>query len=121
VRRLAVAAGDLLEDLLVLSEADSACRADGSSAGRRVLLAELRSRLEDPALSGRIRLVPPGVGAMLAERAGDRTAEARRVLEDLVADGEISPSATPDEYVTLLGERRPDLLEPRRDTAGGGP
>jgi poly(A) polymerase len=120
VRRLAAAAGDLLEDLLILSEADSACRADGSATCRTVLLAELRRRLEDPALSGRIRLVPPGVGAILARRTGDRTAEAIEVLEDLAADGAISPSATPDEFVSLLAERRPDLLGPGRDTKGGG-
>ncbi len=110
VRRLARDAGDLLEDLLVLSEADSACRAPGSAGDRAVRLAELRRRLRMDPVASSGRLVPGEVGEFLARDLGPgggrETGALLAVLEEMVLSGSIPPDAGPEVFLEALGRYR---------------
>ncbi|HPN61959.1 MAG TPA: HD domain-containing protein [Candidatus Fermentibacter daniensis] len=106
VRRLSRDAGDLLCDLLALSEADSACRAPESAARRTALLAGLRRRLETDPLAGRGRLVPCGVGERLTEMLGPGNGplvgRLVGVLEEMVLNGRLTPGSTTEEFLAAL-------------------
>lgn len=107
VRRLARDAGNLLCDLLALSEADSACRAPESASRRAGLLAGLRRRLAADPLAGMSRLVPCTVGERLAEMLGpdDGPLVGRLIdtLEEMVLNGKIAPGSPPEAFLGALG------------------
>jgi poly(A) polymerase len=109
VRRLAREAGDHLERLLELAEADIAAHAPGDAEEGADRLSRLRKRLERLSLPRGERVLPREAGKRLAELVPeDRREEIGRLLDELetaVARGELERMPPVDRCVGYLRER----------------
>lgn len=110
VRRLARAAGDLLEPLLALARADI-----GASAyPEPEKVDELAARLEAVLTESPTRLEAPVTGeelmAALGLEPGPEVGRAKQRLQDLVLEGDLEPSR--DDLLAYAREHRDDLLRP---------
>lgn len=103
VRRLASSAGDNLEMLLALAEADVRSKAPETVREGLGRLNELRERLKNAPVEK--RLLAKGTGRVVREAlglSGKRLAEAVGRLEEAVLSGELPPRADPELCVRFL-------------------
>ncbi|MFO7626692.1 MAG: HD domain-containing protein [Candidatus Fermentibacteraceae bacterium] len=103
VRRLAGSAGENLDRLLALTEADIRSKAPETVREGLESLAELRKRLENTPVEK--RLLAKGTGKVVREAlglSGKRLAEAVGKLEEAVLSGELQPQPDPELCVRFL-------------------
>jgi poly(A) polymerase len=107
VRRLVREAGEALEDLLDLSQADVTSHRPGVREGVLARIAELRARAAVlVAKDGQGPLLPAGLGTAIMARygipAGPHVGELKSRLEQAVLDGHLPRDGTPEEYLAYL-------------------
>jgi poly(A) polymerase len=107
VRRLMRDAGEALEELLDLSQADVTSHRPGVREGVLRRIAELRTRAaEIAAADGQGPLLPGGIGgAIMAHYGippGPRVGELKSRLEQAVLDGALPRNAPPEAYLAYL-------------------
>jgi len=107
VRRLMRNAGEALEDLLDLSQADVTSHRPGVRDGVLRRIAELRTRAAGiAAADGQGPLLPGGIGGAIMARygipPGPKVGELKSRLEQAVLDGLLPRDAPPEIYLTYL-------------------
>lgn len=109
VRRLMVDLGDCLDDVISLSSADITTGRDDKR--RRILqsIDSLRERIAEIRRADSAPRLPKGLGAVLSDQLGipkDRSLKAAMDrLEAMLRAGEISITATVDDYVAVAREK----------------
>jgi len=114
VRKLAMEAGEYLDLLLNLAQADIAAHAEPYSSKGAARMAELRERLHRLIPDTRRRVIPRDLGKVLFKRAGGGLASETGIilsnLEELVHQGILPEMASPQVYLDYLAEH-PELKE----------
>ena len=111
VRRLVRDAGDALEDLLDLSQADVTSHRPGVREGVLSRIAALRGRAAElVARDGEGPLLPKGIGGLIMARcgipAGPAVGEMKERLGQAVLDGLLPRNAPPEAYLAYLERLR---------------
>ncbi len=110
VRKLAVDAGDHLEELLDLAQADIRAHAEPFASEGTAGLSELRKRLLELAPDARRRVLPRELGTILMNRVGSDIAGTPQIgvilsnLEELVHQGVLPEMAEPEVYLEYLDQ-----------------
>lgn len=110
VRKLALDAGDHLEELLDLAQADIRAHAEPFASEGTAGLSELRGRLLELAPDAGRRVLPRELGAILMNRVGSDVAGTPQIgvilsgLEELVHQGVLPELAAPEVYLEYLDQ-----------------
>jgi poly(A) polymerase len=107
VRRLVRDAGEALQDLLDLSQADVTSHRPGVREGVLARIAQLRARAADLiAKDGEGPLLPKGIGSLIMAHcgfpAGPKIGEIKGALEQAVLDGQLPRNGPPEAYLEHL-------------------
>jgi poly(A) polymerase len=111
VRRLVRDAGETLEDLLDLSQADVTSHRPGVREGVLARIAELRARAAELiAKDGQGPLLPKGIGGLIMTHlgipAGPKVGELKARLEQAVLDGQLPRDGSPEAYLVYLDQAK---------------
>jgi len=112
VRRLVRDAGETLEDLLDLSQADVTSHRPGVREEVLARIAELRARTADlVAKDGQGPLLPKGIGGLIMTHfdipAGPKVGDLKARLEQAVLDGQLPRNGPPEAYLGYLDRLQP--------------